>query len=136
MNAFDYILKPITWPALQIRLPRALKRCEQAEETVVIRDGHRQICISAKQLVYVEIFEKHLQYKLLDDTIRTFGTLKEVQGRLPKSGFFRINKEQIINLKYVESVNGYTVRIGERYDDWTYQQKGIFGSIPRIESMK
>lgn len=109
VDAMDYILKPITWPALLIRMPRVLKRCAQDEETILIRDGHRQICINAKQLIYVEVFEKHLQYKLKNDTIRTFGTLKEVEERLPKKSFFRINKEQIINLRYVEAVSGNTV---------------------------
>jgi len=101
-------------PACPSSMPRALKRCSQAEETIVIKDGYKQLCIPAKELLYVEVFDKHLQYRLANDTIRTYGTLKEAGERLPAEMFFRINKEQIVNMKHIASVSGSTIVIGGR----------------------
>lgn len=113
VEAVDYIIKPITYPALRLKMPRLLRRCATDEEEIIIESVDQSVKLRPRDLLYVEIFDHHIQYMTQNGVIRAYGTLKEIEDTLPE-GFFRVNNQTIINLKHVTCVNGENVVLGGR----------------------
>ena len=126
VDALDYILKPLAYPSLELKLTKALSRCKKEEEEILLTIGTDHIRISADSLLYVEVFEHHLQYKTDQDIIKSYGTLKDVEKMLPQKGFFRLNNQTIVNLRRVKRVNGSTATVGDREFDISRMRKKDF----------
>ena len=57
---------------------------------------------------------KHrIVYHTEDGDFETYGTLKEVEGKLPARHFSRCNSCYLINPNYIRSIDGNTVKVGE-----------------------
>ena len=68
VEATDYILKPITAAALDLKLPRILNRCMvESEEEVVIQSGGTTTRLRPNELHYVEIYDHHIQFVTIGD---------------------------------------------------------------------
>lgn len=105
VEATDYILKPVTYAALSLKLPRILRRCIALEEDVLIQSGGSTTRLRPSEILYIEIYDHHIQYQTSRGVVRAYGTLKEVESALPE-GFFRVNNQTIVNLGCVSSVSG------------------------------
>ena len=56
---------------------------------------------------------KHrIVYHTEDGDFETYGTLKDVESKLPPKHFSRCNSCYLVNLAYVKGINGYTVDVG------------------------
>ena len=126
VDALDYILKPITYPALELKLQKALSRCKKESAEVVISVGTEKTRIDAFNLIYIEVFEHHLQYKTTTEIIKGYGTLKDVEKLLPKTGFIRLNNQTIVNLRHVRRISGNTAEVGDRAFDISRMRKKEF----------
>lgn len=126
VDALDYIVKPVTYPALELKLRKALSRCQKNTSEVLISIGTEKTRVEANRLIYVEIFEHHLQYKTSTNVIKGYGTLKDVEKNLPKTGFFRLNNQTIVNLRHVKHISGNTAEVGDRVFDISRMRKKDF----------
>ncbi len=113
VEAIDYILKPLTWAALELKLPRILRRCAGTGREVVIQRGGSTVRLQTNEVAYVEIYDHHIQFMTSRGVVRAYGTLKEVEKTLPE-GFFRLNNQTIVNLRYVSRVDGQEAVVAER----------------------
>lgn len=113
VEALDYILKPITYDALRLKLPRILRRCSTEETEILIESGGSSVKVKPSELRYVEIFDHHIQYMTQSGIVRAYGTLKEIEDALPQ-GFFRVNNQTIVNLIHVTGVRNDDVLVDER----------------------
>lgn len=113
VDATDYILKPITYAALELKMPRILKRCTVHEEEFTIQSGANIIRLQPMEIVYVEIYDHHIQFLTQQGIVRAYGTLKEIERSLPE-GFFRVNNQTIVNLRYVRSVDSSDAVVMDR----------------------
>ena len=125
VEAVDYIIKPITYPALRLKMPRLLRRCATEEQEIIIESVEKSVKLRPRDLLYVEIFDHHIQYMTQNGVIRAYGTLKEIEDALP-SGFFRVNNQTIINLRHVTSVDGENVVLGGREFPLSRRRKKSF----------
>jgi len=126
VDALDYIVKPLTYPSLELKLTKALSRCRREEEEILLTIGSDHIRVAASSLLYVEVFEHYLQYKTDSDIIKGYGTLKDVEKLLPEKGFFRLNNQTIVNLRRVKRVNGSTALVDGREFDISRMRKKEF----------
>ena len=113
VEATDYILKPITYAALELKMPRILKRCTVHEEEFTIQSGANIIRLQPMEIIYVEIYDHHIQFLTQQGIVRAYGTLKEIERSLPE-GFFRVNNQTIVNLRYVRSVDSSDAVVMDR----------------------
>ena len=126
VDALDYILKPLAYPSLELKLTKALSRCRKDEEEMLLTVGTEHIRVAADSLLYVEVFEHHLQFKTDQDIIKGYGTLKDVEKILPQKFFFRLNNQTIVNLRRVQRVNGSTAMVDGREFDISRMRKKEF----------
>lgn len=114
VEATDYILKPITAAALDLKLPRILNRCMvESEEKVVIQSGGTTTRLRPNELHYVEIYDHHIQFVTASGIMRSYGTLKAVEDALPDV-FFRVNNQTIVNLRFVTHVGSNDTTVAGR----------------------
>ena len=82
--------------------------------------------VPENELVWVEVYEHHLHYKTAHDVLRGYGTLKEVEARLPENVFFRVNNQTILNLRYVQRISGNLVTAAGRSFEISRMRKKEF----------
>lgn len=116
VDALDYVLKPINYFAFSERLNRAISRIRNHEEkyiTLSYRGGVQKIKVS--DLYYVEIQDHDLIYHTKDGNLMIRGTMREVEDELKDETFFRCNKAFLVNLEYVDGLEGNDVIVaGDR----------------------
>ena len=70
------------------------------------------IKISLNELLLVETNGRKLRYLMLDGSEHLCeGQISETARRLSQFGFFQIHRSYIVNLKYIEKVNGHEVTL-------------------------
>ena len=70
------------------------------------------IKISLNELLLVETNGRKLKYLMLDGSEHLCeGQISETARRLSQFGFFQIHRSYIVNLKYIEKVNGHEVTL-------------------------
>lgn len=107
VGALDYILKPVSYPALTLKLQRAISCCAQHKELgVVISTNDGLVRLGERQIKYVEIYNHHILYHTTQGNYSAYGTLKQVEQLLPGKVFFRCNNQCIVNLGYVTKFDG------------------------------
>ncbi len=114
VEAFDYILKPITYFAFSQCIARALHRMKKRTReyiTIAIKSGMQRLEIADIQ--YVEVQNHELVYYTSQGDFSTRGSMKEAEEALKNYSFFRCNKCYLINLENVERIQNNDVIIGE-----------------------
>lgn len=113
VEALDYVLKPINYYSFSQRIDRALKRMQKRQKRCISISNRGQIQkIDVTSLYYVEVQDHNLFFHLDQEVIQTRGTMKEIEQQLEGEAFFRCNKCYMINLEYVNGLNGSNVVVG------------------------
>ena len=110
MDAFDFVVKPVSYSNFALKLQRALNKLGTRRDTEVLvsmADGLYRIASS--QIKYIEISGHRMVYHTTDGTIKAYGNLKEVESVLSGKMFVRCNSCYLVNLNYVYAIRGYTV---------------------------
>lgn len=112
VNAFDYVLKPVSYFAFSQRLDRVLLRMNKKSKkylTIGIKGGTVKIYIS--EICYVESQGHRLIFHMINEEHATFGTMKEIEEKLKDMYFLRCNKGYLVNLAHVDGVEDGCVKI-------------------------
>lgn len=112
VDALDYVLKPLTYFAFSQRISRALNRMTHRMRkyiSIPIRSGVVKLDIS--QITYVEIMNHSLVYHTVKERYECKGSLTDAATRLEPEHFFRVSNCYLVNLEYVDSVQGSDVTV-------------------------
>ena len=112
VRAFDFILKPVTYYDLVLKLNRAIPLIEnKADNKIVVANKTQTNVIKVSDIYYVEIYGHTVVYHTANGIITSTGTMKKVQELLKEHSFALCNQCYFVNLGYVTSVQGYTVTV-------------------------
>lgn len=131
VDALDYVLKPVNYFAFSQRIDRAISRMSRRREqylTIPVHGGIRKLSVS--DLLYVEVQDHDLLYHTRQENILTRGSLAEVEAKLNDSGFFRCNKYCLVNLSFVESLQGIDLVVaGEHIQVSRAKKKSVLDAL-------
>ncbi|HVY23612.1 MAG TPA: LytTR family transcriptional regulator DNA-binding domain-containing protein [Steroidobacteraceae bacterium] len=133
-NALDYLLKPVTperlADALQKLVRPGLKMPQRAmdqESRIFVRDGERCHFVKLRDIYLVNVDGNYVRIFFGDQKAFLSRSLSYVENRLAGLPFFRANRQQLINLEFVKSIepavgdgfevtlkNGATVEVSRR----------------------
>lgn len=119
VNALDYLLKPLSYEAFSLKLPKALAQCARNDAgRIVVRTRSGQSVFPASSILYVASEGHHITYYTENGQFEYYGTMKDVVGALPGERFFRCNSGSIVNLTFVASCDGASLVLtnGQRID--------------------
>ena len=109
VNAFDFIVKPITYYNFALKLNRALDSLSKDDtKTIVINSKTSIKKIKVRKICYIEVIEHKLIFHTTDGDFVSFGTLKIKHYRwaLCYQCYF-------VNLKYVTEVKNNVVIVNK-----------------------
>lgn len=114
VDAFDFVVKPISYSNFSLKLQRCLNKLGTRRDTeVIISISNGFYRISSAQIKYIEISGHKMIYHTTNGTIKAYGNLKEVESALNGRMFVRCNNCYLVNLNYVFAIRGYTVVVGD-----------------------
>lgn len=120
-NALDYLLKPINekrfGDAVQ-KIKDKIENDDEEQEQVVnqylveesqifIKDGEKCWLVKIGEIGLFEIVGNYTRVYFRDDKPLIYKSLNQIEERLPQNLFFRANRQQIINLKYIKNVDNW-----------------------------
>ena len=114
VDALDYMLKPVTYPAMAMKLRKACRILEsRVARFAIIRYQDELIKLPSSSILYVEVLDHQLVYHTLDGDYMEFNSLRNAQSALGE-GFSRCNQCYLVNLRHVTGIRGDCVIVGEQ----------------------
>ena len=120
VNALDYLLKPVDEQRLTAALAKARTALtaepdatsepppsrELLRETdqVFVKDGERCWFVRLQDVKLLEVADNYTRLHFHDVHPLIPRTLQQLEARLDPAVFFRVNRQQIINLKWIEHI--------------------------------
>ena len=112
VSASDFIVKPVEYPSFALKFTRALSKLPKKEDRdVLIRTETGFVKLSPDRITYVEVRSHHCIYHTRSGQFRQYQTMKSVEAALDGQGFARCNNYLLVNLAYVEKIEGLTVQV-------------------------
>lgn len=109
-DASDYIVKPLTYAYFSLKLKRLLSQCNKKRGLKFFWIDEDTF-VDVSEIYYVEIKKHSILYHTSKGNLEGYGTLKKVEEGLPAEMFYRCNSCYLVNLNYVESIEGYNVKV-------------------------
>lgn len=115
VSALNYILKPYKREKINKILQIALERLNlETEQFYLIEQRGRSLRLSLNKVKYF-LSERRYIHAITDTEKHTFyGKLEEVESQLPDH-FVRIHNRYLVNLKYIEAIEGNFIRCEEEF---------------------
>ena len=117
VEAFWYLVKPISGKKLEQVLRRAVTKTEEEpQEYLVIQKERRPRKLFLKDIYYFEIRGRVLELHGTEGVLPYYGQMGDLEKQLSGKGCFRCHKSFLVNLKYVDTYSHQEVVLenGER----------------------
>lgn len=108
VEALDFIIKPVSFYRFETAVKKAVQRIEaKGSEALMINLPERtKRCIALSDIIYIEVRGHKLTFHLINDTIEIRSSLNEIKSNLPAEQFVYCNSCYLVNLKYVQGIEG------------------------------
>lgn len=114
VHAFDYIVKPFNYFAIEMSLNRALPSLETKDKNIVISKTDRtKTIIKAADLIYVEVMNHTLYFHTKDQVIPSNDTLERCHQTLEPLNFALCNRCYLVNLRHVAGIQQNIIRLSD-----------------------
>lgn len=115
VSALDFLIKPVNEQSVMRTMNKVIETLESREARSISiknsRDG-RVMLVSAADIYYVEINRHRIVYHTKNGELHDWGSLDEIQDKLPKKTFSRCHVSFLVNLKYVSQIEKDSVTAG------------------------
>jgi two-component system LytT family response regulator len=117
-NALDYILKPVNPERLKEAIAKVSVQISDTErvqkgsrllesQQVFIKDGEKCWFVNVGDIRLIESVGNYAKIMFGDHRPLIHRTLNELEQRLPVDAFFRANRKEIINLRFIDKIEPY-----------------------------
>jgi len=120
-NALDYLLKPINQKRFADAVSKIKERLHNdevennnsanqhltEESQIFIKDGEKCWLVKIGEVFLFEIVGNYTRVYFRDCKPLIYKSLNQVEERLPEDVFFRVNRQQVVNLKYIKTVDNW-----------------------------
>ena len=141
VDAVDYLLKPISYPAFLKAANKALKRhnadsklttdiLSGNDEGLFVKSEYRVVRIRFNEIKYIEGIREYVRIHLTDNKpVMTLLSMKALEEKLPPRQFMRVHRSYIVNLNRINIIErnrivfdkDVYIPIGEQYKE-AFQQ--------------
>lgn len=114
-NALDYVLKPIRPERLAATIERLMMRWREqtqnnrnsmhAHSQVFVREGDSCWLVQLKDVRLLEVVGNYTRVYFENNSPLIQRSLNQLESRLDPQLFFRINRQQMINLQWIEHID-------------------------------
>ena len=112
VGAMDYILKPVRYPDIKMRMERVRETLGYSEAAISIPYQGGLKKFRPQDIYYVESVSHSITFHTTTGDYPARRSMNEWERELSGLGFSRCNTSYIVNLKYVREVKGNSVLVG------------------------
>ena len=107
VDAFDYILKPLSYPQFEIRMNKALREVEKKKKHsyIYLKKYNDTVKISTDDILYIEVVGHTLCYFTTEETYEQRETIGQAEKLLEGLPFARCSLSYLVNLKRIDRVS-------------------------------
>ncbi len=111
VQAFNFMVKPITYNNFYMKMDRAIQRIKNDAYTKVTvsvkkNDKFVDMIIPISDIRYVEVYNHSIIYHTTKGDFMAHGeSMKTIAAKLESCGFFMCDQSYLINLKYITAVD-------------------------------
>ncbi len=112
VDAVDYVLKPISYPDFKLKMQKAMRYIKVSEDhslAISTTEGYVQVLTS--DIYYIESQLHYATYHTKQGDYRTRASLRDIEPNLTGLHFVRCSNSYLVNLKYVEAIQGNDVTV-------------------------
>lgn len=112
VEAIDFVIKPVSYFDFALKIKKAMRyiaRNQDKKLTLNTQEGIVHLYVS--DICYIEVIRHYLIYHTINGDYTVRGVMKEIEENLKNYHFVRSNHCYLVNLKYVESVNGNILKV-------------------------
>ena len=114
VDAMDFMVKPVSYDNLKLKLMRAVNRIEsRKQEKLVIQGKTGAQVVNIPSVRYIEVLNHKLTIYTVNGAISAISSLSKIEDKLKDFAFSRCNNCYLVNLDYVTGVDDYTAYIGK-----------------------
>lgn len=103
VKAMDYIVKPVIYEQLSLKMPGFLSIIKKKQKSILIKQKNSLTKINIRQIRYIEVFKHDVFIQLDKEKLKIRGTLREFEDDLAGCGFAKCSQSCLVNLYYVQS---------------------------------
>lgn len=112
VEALDYVLKPVQYFAFAQTLQKAVKKINDSKADYLrVMQDNTMVRLNVDFITYIESHDHMVIFHEKERTVVVRDTLKNLEQRLKEHPFARCNNCYLVNLAYVESVEGSSVKV-------------------------
>lgn len=105
VDALDYLIKPVQYEALVLRLQKARRYiARNRDERISLRAAGGMVTLQTSEIYYVESMLHYLNWHTRQGEYRVRESMSKAEQRLKDSSFASCNKSFLVNLRYVEAI--------------------------------
>lgn len=119
-EAWDYLLKPITYESFLQAISRARRRMDRERPAHIPLEGFfnikseikgRMLRLKYNEVRYIEGAQNYIMIHTTGDKHMTYIPLKGIEQRLPSHLFLRIHRSFIVNLNFIKVIERNRVKL-------------------------
>lgn len=121
VKAVDYIVKPIIYEQLALKMPGFLSMTKRRQKSLLVKQKNSMIKINIHEIRFIEVFKHDLFIQTEDKKINCRGTLAEYKTELEGYGFMKCSQSCLVNLFFVQKissdviiVDGHSIQLSRR----------------------
>ena len=112
VEAFDFIVKPLHYDSLKLKLKRAFARISQEkEDKISFLSRGTWFYMKAAEVRYIEVLDHQLIYHTESGDHSVYGTMSKLSAQLEPLGFFQCNNCYLVNLRHVQRIQNHLVTL-------------------------
>ncbi len=107
VDACDFIVKPVTFERLMLKLKKVIGRIvADAEKVLTVNDSRGVARVSVDSILYIEVRGHKLTYHTAEENYSEYGnSLNVLETMLKEQNFMRCNACYLVNPKFIERIN-------------------------------
>lgn len=112
VDALDFLVKPVSYTGLRLRLDRAMARIGQNRpQRIQVRSASGLCSIPVSDIRYVETCRHRIVIHTADEALLTDRTMKQIEAELAGQPFFRCHTSYLVNFRYVDRIQGNDIDV-------------------------
>ena len=113
VDAIDFVLKPLNYNSLYLKLNRVMKRLEKGVDDNFVAlqttDGLQKVNLN--EVYYVEVIAHSIIYHTMNGNYTTSGTLKKIEEQLKPFYFLRCNNCYLVNARKIKNIDKFDIKL-------------------------
>lgn len=116
LQAFDYLLKPITLERLVKTIAKykdaLIPNSEGVIDHIFVRSDRKMVRVILSEIQYIESYSDYVKIHLEDGVVVTRMLISDLETQLPNQLFLRIHRSTIVAINKVRSYTNESVEVG------------------------